>query len=101
MATFSIHTQERVSNIETLNQIIEMSVNKIEAIDNALEELVRGGLKGAAVETMATTYKKNRDNISDLLKLFAKYSVELQTQQERAEKLDSQANENAKGTPIQ
>lgn len=101
MATFSIHTQERTSNIELLNEIITKSVQKIEAIDGALEELVRGGLKGSAVATMATTYKKNRDNISDLLKLFAKYSVELQTQQERTETLDNQANENAQGTPIQ
>lgn len=101
MAVFAVHSQERIDNIKLLNGIIEQSVSKIEAIDGALQDLVTSGLKGSAVDTMSQTYQKNRETISDLLKEFAKYSVELQNQEERIKRLNDDANENAIGTPIQ
>lgn len=100
MATFAVHIEERKKNIELLNEIIEECVKKIEAIDAALEELVNGGLKGDAVQTMSATYIKNRETISDLLKEFAKYSQELRIQEERNAQLDAEASQNAMGTPI-
>lgn len=101
MATFAVHIEERKNNIELLNDIIEESVKKIESIDSALEELVRGGLKGSAVTTMSNTYIKNRDTISDLIKEFAKYSQELKVQEERNAQVDEQAEQNAMGTPME
>ena len=101
MAVFAVHSQERIDNIKLLNGIIEQSVSKIEAIDGALQDLVTSGLKGSAVDTMSQTYQKNRETISELLKEFAKYSVELQNQEERIKRLNDDANENAIGAPIQ
>ena len=101
MATFGVQSQERLTNIDLLNDIITDSVTKIGEIDAALEQLVAGGLKGSAVETMSATYIKNRETISDLIKVFASYSVELKEQEERLTKLNTQAGENAIGTPIQ
>ena len=101
MAVFSVLSQERIDKMEDLQEIIESSVEKIYAIDEALEQLVKGGLKGSAVETMAGTYRKNRETINELIILFAKYYVELKTQEERITNLNRQAEENAAGTPIQ
>ena len=101
MAVYAVQIEDRKRNIELLNEIIEDSVKKIDAIDTALEELVQGGLKGSAVATMSKTYITNRERISDLLKEFAKYSKELQTQEERNAQVDEQAEQNATGTPIE
>lgn len=100
MATFAVHIEERKTNVDLLNSIIEESVKKIEAIDVALEELVNGGLKGDAVQTMSATYIKNRETISELLKEFAKYSRELTIQAERNAQVDAEASQNAMGEPI-
>lgn len=97
MATFTVQIEERKTNIIYLNDIIEDSVKKIEAIDSALEELVNGGLKGDAVQTMSATYIKNREIISDLLKEFAKYSRELTIQEELNAQVDAEASQNAMG----
>lgn len=101
MAVFAVHSQERILNVKLLNGIIEQSVSKIEAIDGALQDLVTSGLKGSAVDTMSQSYQKSRETISELLKEFAKYSVELQEQEERITRLNDDANESAVGTPIQ
>lgn len=82
MATFAVHSQERITNVGLLNNIISDSVTRINAIDDALQQLVNGGLKGSAVETMAKTYVDNRKNISELLQQFAKYSIALKEQEE-------------------
>lgn len=95
MTTFAVHTEERKTNVDYLNDIIEESVKKIEAIDSALEELVKGGLKGDAVQTMSATYIKNRELISELLKEFAKYSIELTIQEERNAQVDAEASQSA------
>lgn len=102
MATFAVEVniEERKTNIKLLNEIIEDSVKKIEAIDTALEELVSGGLKGSAVATMSKTYITSRENISDLLKEFAKYSKELQAQQDRNAQVDESADQSAVGVEI-
>lgn len=101
MAVFAVHSQERNTNIGLLNDIIEKSVARIEAIDGALQDLVASGLKGSAVDTMSNTYQTNRETISELLKEFAKYSVELQEQETRLTNLDTEASQSAVGTPIQ
>lgn len=100
MATFTVHSQERITNVELLNNIISDSVTKINAIDAALQQLVSGGLKGSAVETMAKTYIDNRKNIGELLQQFSKYSIALKEQEESNTKLDNSASESAVGTPI-
>lgn len=97
MTTFAVHTEERKTNLELLNEIIKDSVKQIEAIDVALEELVNGGLKGDAVQTMSATYIKNRETISELLKEFAKKSRALRIQEEQNAQVDAEASENAMG----
>lgn len=100
MATFAVNTEERKTNLELLNDIIKDSVKKIEAIDAAIEELVNGGLKGDAVQTMSATYISNRETISELLKEFARYSRALRIQEEQNEQVDAGASENARGKQL-
>ena len=96
MATFAVNSQERNSNIEYMNEIIENCVKKIQEIDAAILQLVEGGLKGSGINTMSATYLQNRQVISDYLKVFAKYSLELQEQEEKLESLNALAEGAAK-----
>lgn len=100
MATFSVLSDERNSNIKNLNEIIEECVAYIKEIDGAIAELVEGGIKGSAINTMSTTYQTNRETISDYLKVFAQYSLDLQEQEQRLEKWNEEADSAAVGKQL-
>ena len=56
---------------EALMQIVDSIANKIGEIDEEIENLTRNGMEGTSVQTMANTYIRNREVISDFVKRFA------------------------------
>lgn len=84
---------------EALEQIVESIVKKIEEIDTEIESLVRGGMEGNSVQTMANTYIKNREVISDYVKRFAATAYVLDESAKAMKKIEDQADTAASGGP--
>ncbi len=65
------NTDSQSSKAAQLESIVESIVKKIEEIDTEIMNLVRGGMEGSSVATMANTYIQNRNVINDYVKRFA------------------------------
>lgn len=67
----SQNTSDQMRKAEDLQSLVESIVSKIEEIDTEITNLVRGGLEGTSVQSMANSYIKNREVINDYVKRFA------------------------------
>lgn len=93
------NTSSQSEKAEALEQIVESIVKKIEEIDTEIESLVRGGMEGNSVQTMANTYIKNREVISDYVKRFAATAYVLDESAKAMKKIEDQADTAASGGP--
>lgn len=71
------NTSSQKEKAEQLSQLVVSIANKIEEIDTEILNLARGGLQGESVQSMADSYLKNREVISDFVKRFAATAIVL------------------------
>lgn len=91
------NTGSQSEKAEALEQIVESIVKKIEEIDTEIESLVKNGMEGNSVQTMANTYIKNREAISGYVKRFAATACVLDESAQAMKKIENQADMAASG----
>jgi len=96
-AKLTQNTSSQSAKAEALGEIVENIAKKINEIDVEIQSLVKGGLEGNSVQTMAKTYLHNREVISDYVKRFAATAYELDESAKAMQKAEQQADEAASG----
>ncbi|MBE5885268.1 MAG: hypothetical protein E7284_02560 [Lachnospiraceae bacterium] len=96
-ARLTQNTASQAEKAEALEEIVVRVVNKIEEIDEEIKTIVAGGIEGEAIETMATTYLRNREVISDYVKKFAALAIVLYEDSQNMKTVESNANVAAGG----
>lgn len=91
------NTGSQSAKAEALMQIVEDVVKKIEEIDTEITGLVRGGMEGTSVQTMANTYLGNREVINDYVKRFAATACVLDESARAMKNIEQQSNAAAGG----
>lgn len=96
-AKLTQNTSSQSSKAEALEAIVESIVSKMDEIDTEIENLVKNGMEGSSVETMAKTYIANREVISDYVKRFAATAYVLDENAKAAAKIEQEAETAAGG----
>ena len=91
------NTSNQRAKAEALEQIVEDIVKKIEDIDEEIISLVRGGMEGTSVQTMANSYIKNREVINDYVKRFAATACVLDESSKAMRNIEQQSDTAAGG----
>ena len=86
------NTGKQSEKAEALELIVESIVSKIGEIDSEIVNLIRGGMEGASVQSMANTYIRNREVINDYVKRFASIACVLYDDAQGMKNLESQAD---------
>lgn len=92
------NTSSQSQKAEALGEIVDSIVKKINEIDTEIENLVRNGMEGNSVQTMANTYIRNREVISDYVKRFAATAYVLDESAKAMQKIEQQADTAASGS---
>lgn len=95
--TLSMNVDSNATMAEELQSIITSIVNKVDEIDTSIQNLVKGGLEGSAVETAAATYIKNRTALSSYLQTFAQLQAVLEQNAENTKNINATADSAAAG----
>lgn len=88
-------TQNTSKQIEKANELLEIIgsiAQKIGQIDEEIANLVKNGMEGSSVQSMANRYIENREVISDYVKIFANSAEELSNSAEDMRKIEEMAN---------
>lgn len=91
------NTTNQSQKAEALKEIVESIVSKMEEIDTEILNLVKSGMEGSSVATMAATYLRNREVISDYVKRFAATACVLDDNAQTMQKLNQSADTAASG----
>ena len=91
------NTDNQSSKAAELERIVESIVKKIEEIDTEIMNLVRGGMEGSSVATMANTYIQNRNVINDYVKRFAATACVLDESAQAMKKININSDTAASG----
>lgn len=97
-ATFSQNTNSQKTNAEDFNKLVKDIRDTIEDIDTAIKALVNGGLTGTSVQTMVTTYKKNRTEIAKFINTYSNVARVAHASAIATEKLEAALDTAAQGT---
>lgn len=89
---YSMDAQNMKNKAYEMEALVEKMANRITSIDEEIKSLVKGGLEGTAVESMATAYIRNREIISDYIRRFAKVAQILHESASAMEKANDNAN---------
>lgn len=92
------NTGSQSAKAEALMNLVEEVVKKIEEIDEEITSLVRGGMEGTSVQTMANTYISNREVINDYVKRFAATACVLDEDARAMNNINQQSGTAAGGT---
>lgn len=86
------NTASQAGKAEALEDIVIKVVNKIEEIDEEIKTIVVDGIQGEAIATMAATYLRNREVISEYVKKFAALAIVLYEDSQNMQNVENNAN---------